>query len=35
MGDPDGARAMLDEVIEEGSQAQQDEAKRLLPDATD
>ncbi len=35
MGDPVGARAMLDEVIEEGSQTQQDEARRLLADATD
>ena len=32
MGDPVGARAMLEEVIEEGSQAQKDEAKRLLAD---
>lgn len=30
MGDPDGARAMLGEVIKEGSQIQQDIAKRLL-----
>ena len=35
MGDPVGARAMLDEVIEEGSQTQQDEARRLLADTTD
>jgi len=30
MGDGDGARAMLGEVIKEGSQMQQDVAKRLL-----
>ncbi|MEO7066419.1 MAG: FimV/HubP family polar landmark protein [Rhodanobacter sp.] len=30
MGDADGARAMLDEVIAEGTQVQQDVAKRLL-----
>jgi len=30
MGDPAGARAMLEEVLNEGSQAQKDEAKRLL-----
>jgi pilus assembly protein FimV len=35
MGDPVGARAMLDEVIEEGSQMQQDEARRLLADTAD
>ncbi|HEX5353395.1 MAG TPA: FimV/HubP family polar landmark protein [Rhodanobacteraceae bacterium] len=34
MGDPVGARAMLEEVVEEGSQAQKDEAKRLLADVT-
>lgn len=33
MGDPIGARAMLEEVLEEGSQMQKDEAKRLLADA--
>ncbi|TAN03365.1 MAG: hypothetical protein EPN36_13130 [Rhodanobacteraceae bacterium] len=33
MGDPVGARAMLEEVLEEGSQTQKDEAKRLLADA--
>ncbi len=33
MGDPVGARAMLEEVLEEGSQMQKDEAKRLLADA--
>ena len=32
MGDPVGARAMLEEVLEEGSQSQKDEAKRLLAD---
>ena len=30
MGDPVGARAMLEEVLEEGTQTQKDEAKRLL-----
>lgn len=30
MGDPVGARAMLEEVVEEGSEAQKDEATRLL-----
>lgn len=30
MGDADGARAMLDEVLKEGSQMQQDTARRLL-----
>ncbi|SRR5579883_245029 len=30
MGDPAGARAMLEEVLNEGSQTQKDEAKRLL-----
>ncbi|HET6906019.1 MAG TPA: FimV/HubP family polar landmark protein [Rhodanobacteraceae bacterium] len=30
MGDPEGARAMLEEVLSEGSQMQKDEAKRLL-----
>lgn len=30
MGDADGARAMLDEVLKEGTQIQQDVAKRLL-----
>lgn len=30
MGDPAGARAMLEEVLNEGSQMQKDEAKRLL-----
>ena len=34
MGDPVGARAMLDEVLEEGSQPQKDEAKRLLEETT-
>lgn len=33
MGDPVGARAMLEEVLEEGTQAQKDEAKRLLAGA--
>jgi len=30
MGDPDGARAMLEEVLHEGSQMQKDVAKQLL-----
>lgn len=30
MGDPDGARAMLEEVLHEGSQMQQDVAKQLM-----
>jgi pilus assembly protein FimV len=30
MGDADGARAMLSEVMKEGSQMQKDVAKRLL-----
>jgi len=30
MGDADGARAMLGEVLKEGSQMQQDVAKRLM-----
>jgi pilus assembly protein FimV len=32
MGDPDGARAMLDEVLAEGSQMQKDAARKLLQD---
>ena len=32
MGDPEGARAMLEEVLHEGSQVQRDVAKRLLDD---
>lgn len=30
MGDPDGARSMLEEVIGEGNAAQQDEARKLM-----
>jgi pilus assembly protein FimV len=30
MGDPDGARSILEEVIAEGDSAQQVDAKRLL-----
>jgi pilus assembly protein FimV len=30
MGDPDGARSILEEVLEEGNQEQQDEARDLL-----
>ncbi|NII10123.1 FimV/HubP family polar landmark protein [Oleiagrimonas sp. C23AA] len=32
MGDPEGARAMLEEVLEEGSQMQKDMAQKLLDD---
>ena len=32
MGDPEGARAMLEEVLHEGSQVQRDVARRLLDD---
>lgn len=35
MGDPDGARSILNEVIEEGDTAQRQEARRLLDDLTD
>ncbi len=35
MGDPVGARAMLDEVLDEGTQLQKDEAQRLLGDIAD
>jgi pilus assembly protein FimV len=35
MGDPVGARAMLEEVLEEGTQLQKDEATRLLGDIAD
>lgn len=34
MGDPDGARSILNEVIEEGDSAQRQEARRLLDDLT-
>ncbi|HEX7369705.1 MAG TPA: FimV/HubP family polar landmark protein [Rhodanobacteraceae bacterium] len=34
MGDPVGARAMLEEVLEEGTQMQKDEATKLLAEAT-
>jgi len=30
MGDPEGARSMLEEVLAEGGPAQQDEARRLI-----
>ncbi len=30
MGDPDGARSILEEVLQEGNEAQQDEARELL-----
>jgi pilus assembly protein FimV len=32
MGDPDGARSILNEVLEEGDSAQRQEARRLLDD---
>ena len=32
MGDPDGARSMLEEVVAEGSDAQRAEANRLIAD---
>ena len=32
MGDPDGARSMLEEVVAEGSEAQRAEAQRLIDD---
>lgn len=34
MGDPAGARTMLEEVLREGSQMQQDEARRLLAEVS-
>ncbi len=30
MGDPEGARSMLDEVLAEGNEAQREEARKLL-----
>ena len=30
MGDPDGARSILDEVMEEGSDNQKDEARDIM-----
>lgn len=35
MGDPVGAQAMLEEVLEEGTQVQKDEAKRLMADVAE
>lgn len=35
MGDPDGARSILNEVLEEGDSTQRQEARRLLDDLTD
>ena len=35
MGDPDGARSILNEVLEEGDSGQRQEARRLLDDLTD
>jgi pilus assembly protein FimV len=30
MGDPDGARSILEEVLDEGDEAQKEEARQLL-----
>ncbi len=30
MGDPDGARSILDEVLDEGSDSQKQEAQQLM-----
>jgi pilus assembly protein FimV len=35
MGDPDGARSILNEVIVEGSEAQRQEARQLLGELGD
>ncbi len=35
MGDPDGARSILNEVLEEGDSAQRQEARKLLDDLVD
>jgi pilus assembly protein FimV len=35
MGDPDGARSILNEVLEEGDSSQQQEARKLLDDLAD
>ncbi len=35
MGDPDGARSILKEVIEEGGDAHQQEARQLLEELSD
>ncbi|MFZ1623309.1 MAG: FimV/HubP family polar landmark protein [Gammaproteobacteria bacterium] len=35
MGDPDGARSILNEVLEEGDSAQQQEARKLLDELAD
>jgi pilus assembly protein FimV len=35
MGDPDGARSILDEVLEEGDKSQTQEAHQLLQDLAD
>ena len=32
MGDPEGARSMLEEVLVEGNEAQKSEAHRLMAD---
>ena len=35
MGDPDGARSILNEVLEEGDDSQRQEAQKLLDDLID
>jgi FimV-like protein len=35
MGDPDGARSILNEVVEEASDEQRQEARKLLDDLAD
>ena len=35
MGDPDGARSILNEVLEEAGEAQRQEAQKLLDDLDD
>ncbi len=35
MGDPEGARSILNEVLEEGDSSQQQEARKLLDELAD
>jgi len=35
MGDPDGARSILEEVLDEGGESQQQEARQLLDELSD
>ncbi len=35
MGDPDGARSILSEVLDEGSEPQQQEARQILEELAD